>query len=78
MSSENVYIALILNSANVSNFSSYNDVIFLFNSMYPNNKLVIEKYLVDGSITQTELSLENFIKNILLENVFQYQYLLQY
>jgi len=61
MIAENVYIALILNSANVGNFSSYNDVIILFNSTYPNNKLVIEKYLVNGSTTQTELALGNFI-----------------
>ena len=61
MGVENVYIALILNSANIGNFSSYNDVIILFNSMYPNNKLVIEKYLVDGSTTQTYIALDNFI-----------------
>jgi hypothetical protein len=61
MSKENVYIALILNNISVSNFSSYDSVIELINSTYPNNKLVIEKYLVDGSITQTELSLDDFI-----------------
>ena len=49
MAIENVYIALILNSESVSSFSSYNDVIMLFNSTYPNNKLVIEKYLVNHS-----------------------------
>ena len=41
MASENVYIALILNSESVSNFSLYNDVITFFNSTYPNNKLII-------------------------------------
>jgi hypothetical protein len=61
MPEENVYIALILNNESVSNFSSYNSVISLINSTYPNNKLIIEKYFVDGSITQTELSLDNFI-----------------
>ena len=62
MAIENVYIALILNSESVSSFSSYNDVIMLFNSTYPNNKLVIEKYLVNGSIIQTDLALDNFIQ----------------
>ena len=62
MVTENVYIALILNSANVSNFSSYNDVIFLFNTTYPNNTLIIEKYLVNGSTIQTDLALNNFIQ----------------
>jgi hypothetical protein len=61
MAKENVYIALIINNEAVSNFSSYDSVISLFNSTYPNNKLVIEKYLVDGSIIQTELSLDDFI-----------------
>ena len=62
MVTENGYIALILNSANVSNFSSYNDVIFLFNTTYPNNTLIIEKYLVNGSTIQTDLALNNFIQ----------------
>jgi len=61
MTTENVYIAFLLNSANVGTFSSYNDVINLFNSNYPNNKLVIEKYLVNGSSEQTSLALDNFI-----------------
>jgi len=62
MAAENVYIALILNSESVSNLSSYNDVITFFNSKYPNNKLIIEKYLVNGSISQTENSLDIFIQ----------------
>lgn len=62
MAEENVYIAFMLNTTNISNFSSYNDVIELFNLTYPNNKLVIEKYLIDGSTIQTDIALENFIK----------------
>ena len=62
MSNENVYIALIFNINSVGNVSSYDDVIILFNSTYPNNKLVIEKYLVNGSTNQTYLALENFIQ----------------
>jgi len=62
MPNDNVYIALIFNINSVGNISSYDDVIILFNSTYPNNKLVIEKYLVNGSTTQTYLALENFIQ----------------
>ena len=49
MGAENVYIALIINKYNIINFSSYDDVIALINKNYPMNKLVIEKYLNDGS-----------------------------
>ena len=62
MGVENVYIALIFNSDSVGNITSYDDVIILFNSKYPNNKLIMEKYLVDGSKTQTYIALENFIQ----------------
>ena len=62
MGAENVYIALIFNSDSVGNITSYDDVIILFNSKYPNNKLIMEKYLVDGSKTQTYIALENFIQ----------------
>jgi hypothetical protein len=62
MVAENVYIALIFNSDSVGNITSYDDVIILFNSKYPNNKLIMEKYLVDGSKTQTYIALENFIQ----------------
>ena len=59
MSSENLYIALIINKFSISNISSYNDVITLFNETYPMNKLFIEHYVIDGSIIETEKSLDN-------------------
>ena len=61
MATENVYIALIINKFSISNISSYNDVISLFNETYPNNMLIIEEYLIDGSIIETENSLDDFI-----------------
>ena len=62
MGVENVYVALIFNSDSVGYITSYDDVIILFNSKYPNNKLIMEKYLVDGSKTQTYIALENFVQ----------------
>ena len=61
MGVENVYIALIISSSSVSNLSSYDLVINLFNKTYPNNQLIIEKYLINGSIEQTNLTLNDFI-----------------
>jgi len=63
MDAVNVYIAIILNKNLVSSFSSYDDVILLFNSTYPNNKLVIEKYIIDGIDIniETKNSLDDFI-----------------
>lgn len=63
MASENVYIAFILNSESVGigNFSPYDEVVKLINSKYPNNKLIIEKYLINGSTIQTEIALDDFI-----------------
>ena len=61
MKVENVYIALIINKFSISNILSYNDVISLFNETYPNNMLIIKEYLIDGSIIETEKSLDNFI-----------------
>ena len=61
MNIENVYIALIINNNN-DNLLNYNAVISLFNETYPKNTLVIEKYLVDGSITETDRVLDDFIK----------------
>ena len=61
MSSEKVYIALILNKNNLINVSSYNDVIILFNKTYPSNMLIIEKYLTDNSKKEIDLSLDDFI-----------------
>ena len=61
MATENVYIALIINTNNDSGLR-HDAVISLFNDTYPNNKIVIEKYIVDGSIIQTELALDNFIQ----------------
>jgi hypothetical protein len=61
MANENVYIALFIENTNLLNISSYPDVISLFTATYPNNKLVIEKYLVDGSINMIDSSLDDFI-----------------
>jgi hypothetical protein len=61
MTEENVYIALIISNVSNINLSSYNLVINLFNTTYPNNKLIIDKYFIDGSVIETEKSLDNFI-----------------
>ena len=57
---ENIYIALIINNNN-DNLLNYNAVISLFNETYPKNTLVIEEYLVDGSINETDRVLDDFI-----------------
>lgn len=59
---ENVYIALIVSTVSGFDLSQYNLVIGLFNSQYPNNTLVIDEYLVDGSEQQTILALESFLQ----------------
>ena len=59
---ENVYIALIINQNNYPNFSQYNRVIDLFNQKYPNNSLVFDKYLTDGSNSETDRVLDDFIQ----------------
>ena len=63
MSSEYIYIALIINSNNYPNFSQYDTVISLMDSKFPNNKLSYYKYLTDGSTNQTIESLDNFVDN---------------
>ncbi len=60
MNSENVYIALII-SLEFNNLSSYESVINLFNTTYPNNKLVIEKYLIRGQISEIENTIDDFV-----------------
>jgi len=60
MGVENVYIALII-SLEFNNLSSYESVINLFNTTYPNNKLVIEKYLIRGQISEIENTIDNFV-----------------
>ena len=62
MGIENVYIALIINQNNYPNFSQYNKVIDLFNQKYPNNLLIIDKYLTDGSNQETDRVLDDFIE----------------
>jgi len=59
---ENVYIALIINKNNYPNFSQYNRVIDLFNQKYPNNTLVIDKYLTNGTTLETDSVLDDFIQ----------------
>ena len=59
---ENVYIALIINQNNYPNFSQYNRVINLFNQKYPNNSLVFDKYLTNGTTLETEGVLDDFIE----------------
>lgn len=62
MGMENVYIALIINKNNYPNFSQYNRVIDLFNQKYPNNTLVIDKYLTNGTTLETDGVLDDFIQ----------------
>ena len=62
MEIENVYIALIINQNNYPNFSQYNKVIDLFNQKYPNNSLVIDKYLTNGTNLETDMVLDDFIQ----------------
>ena len=59
---QNVYIALIINFNNYPNFSQYDLVIDLITEKYPNNLLIFEKYLIDGSIEQIDKVLDNFIE----------------
>ena len=59
--SENIYVALIINKNNEPDLSQYERVISLFNVKYPNNKLVYDKYLIDGSIPEIDKSLDSFI-----------------
>ena len=61
MKVENVYIALIINKNNYPNFSQYNRVINLFNQKYPNNTFVIDKYLTNGTNSETDNILDDFI-----------------
>ena len=61
MTAENVYIALLRNTSNESSFSPFNDVINLFNTNYPKNKLIIEEFAVDGSKTETYKALDIFV-----------------
>lgn len=62
MEMENVYIALIINQNNYPNFSQYNRVIDLFNQKYPNNSLVFDKYLTNGTTLETDGVLDDFIE----------------
>ena len=62
MRSEYIYIALIINQNNYPNFSQYNKVIDLFNQKYPNNLLIIDKYLTNGSNQETNRVLDDFIE----------------
>jgi len=57
-----VYIALIINQNNYPNFSQYNRVIDLFNEKYPNNSLVFDKYLTNGTTLETDGVLDDFIQ----------------
>ena len=65
MGTENVYVVILINKNSAENLlPSFNSVINLFNEKYPNNKIVITgKYLVDGSITETDRVLDEFILN---------------
>ena len=65
MGVENVYVVILINKNSAENLlPSFNSVINLFNEKYPNNKIVITgKYLVDGSIIETDRVLDEFILN---------------
>jgi hypothetical protein len=58
---EPVYIALIINSSNEPDLSQYDLVINLFNSEFPNNNLIVERYFINGSIASIDASLDDFI-----------------
>ncbi len=57
--SEPIYIALLFTKEVYE--SGINDVLVFFNSIKPNNKLIIEKYIVDNTEIKTFLALEDFI-----------------
>ena len=59
---ENVYIALIINLTEGFDLSQYDLVINLFNTQYPNNKLIFDEHLVDGTTDITNLVLYNFLQ----------------
>ena len=64
MGIENVYVVLLININSGKDLSSYDDIINLFNQKYPNNKIVITgKYLLSGSIIETDNVLDDFIRN---------------
>jgi len=64
MGVENVYVVLLININSGKDLSSYDDIINLFNQKYPNNKIVITgKYLLSGSIIETDNVLDDFIRN---------------
>lgn len=65
MGAENVYVVILININSAENLlPSFNSVINLFNEKYPNNKIVITGiYLIDGSITETDRVLDEFIQN---------------
>ena len=58
----NIYIALIINNNNEKDLTQYNLIIDLLNFQYPNNKLIFDKYLIDGTIQSIHQSLDNYIK----------------
>ncbi len=57
--SEPIYIALLFTKEVYE--SGINDVLVFFNNTKPENKLIIEKYIVDNSEIKTFLALEDFI-----------------
>jgi len=62
MTTYSIFIALIINYNNYPNFSQYEKVIDLINIQIPNNKLIIEKYLIDGSVGEVNRVLDIFIE----------------
>jgi len=60
MDNQKVYIA-IMTTEDYYNSTSWDDVINLFNSKYPNNGLIIEKYFINLSPLQTINSITNFV-----------------
>jgi len=61
MVADKIYVA-IMTTEDYYISTSWEDVITLFNKKYPNNGLVIEKYFVDTSPTQTINAINDFIK----------------
>lgn len=60
MGVENVYIAIITLEVYYIE-TNWEDIIIFFNEKYPNNKLIIEKYFVNGLQSQTISAINNFV-----------------
>lgn len=56
---QNIYIGLLFGEKKYN--EGLNDIINIINMRFPNNALIIEKYVTDGSVQSITTSLDNFI-----------------